>query len=114
MKPRFTMNALPWIIAGVGVGIAAYFVFNQPGPKYATGDDDIEDAARDTAFWGSKQRVSGSGTGLLGKFKESIGRARGADQLVSDGVFDQVAGATKRTAGKAAQAVGETIHDLNR
>jgi hypothetical protein len=27
---KFIMRALPWIIAGVGVGLAAYFVLNQP------------------------------------------------------------------------------------
>jgi len=31
-----------------------------------------------------------------------------------EGVVDQVAGAVKDTAGWAAQAVGQTVHDLNR
>jgi len=46
--------------AGVGLGLAAYFVLNQVGPQYANGNDDIEDAAGKTAFWGSKQRVEGT------------------------------------------------------
>ncbi len=108
------MKALTWVIAGVGASIAAYFVLNQPGPRYATGDDDVEYAAGRAAFWGSKQRISGIGGGLAGKLKEGIGRATGNEQLAGDGVTDQLAGAVKDTAGKAAQVAGQTIHDLNR
>jgi len=108
------MKALPWLIAGVGFGLAAYFVLNQPGPQYATGNDDIEDAAGRTTFWGSKQRAGGAGRGLVGKLKEGVGRIAGDDDLAGEGVADQVIGAVKDTAGQAAQAVGETIHDLNR
>jgi uncharacterized protein YjbJ (UPF0337 family) len=108
------MKTLAWVIAGVGAGIAAYIVLNQPGPRYATGDDDVEYAAGRAALWGSKQRISGIGGGLAGKLKEGIGRATGNEQLAGDGVTDQLAGAVKETAGKAAQAAGQTIHDLNR
>jgi uncharacterized protein YjbJ (UPF0337 family) len=108
------MKALTWVIAGVGAGIAAYIVLNQPGPRYATGDDDVEYAAGRATLWGSKQRISGIGGGLAGKLKEGLGRATGNEQLAGDGVTDQLAGAVKETAGKAAQAAGQTIHDLNR
>jgi uncharacterized protein YjbJ (UPF0337 family) len=108
------MKALTWVIAGVGAGIAAYVVLNQPGPQYATGDNDVEYAASRATLWGSKQRISGIGGGLAGKLKEGIGRATGNEQLAGDGVTDQIAGAVKDTAGKAAQAAGQTIHDLNR
>lgn len=54
------MKALSWGIAGVAVAFVAYIVLNQPGPQYATGDDDVEYAAGRTALWGSKQRLSGS------------------------------------------------------
>ena|SRR5579863_5098708 len=108
------MKALTWVIAGVGASIAAYIVLNQPGPRYATGDDDVEYAAGRAALWGSKQRISGIGGGLAGKLKEGIGRATGNEQLAGDGVTDQLAGAVKDTAGKAAQVAGQTIHDLNR
>jgi|HubBroStandDraft_6_1064221.scaffolds.fasta_scaffold371817_3 uncharacterized protein YjbJ (UPF0337 family) len=108
------MKALTWVITGVGAGIAAYIVLNQPGPRYATGNDDVEYAAGRTTLWGSKQRISGVGGGLAGKLKEGIGRATGNEQLAGDGVTDQIAGAVKETAGKAAQAAGQTIHDLNR
>jgi uncharacterized protein YjbJ (UPF0337 family) len=108
------MKALPWVIAGAGVGIAAYVVLNQPGPRYATGNDDVEYAAGRTSFWGSKQRLSGTGRGLAGRVKEGVGRVTGDDQLADQGVADQVAGAVKDTAGQAAQAVGQAIHELNR
>jgi uncharacterized protein YjbJ (UPF0337 family) len=46
--------------------------------------------------------------------KEGFGRATGDDDLAGEGLVDQAVGAVKDGAGKAAQAVGETIHDLNR
>jgi uncharacterized protein YjbJ (UPF0337 family) len=108
------MKALTWLAAGVGIGIAVYIVFNQPGPRYATGDKDVEYAADRTALWGSKQRLSGIGGRLAGKLKEGLGRATGDDQLAGEGAADQVAGVVKDTTGKVAQAAGQTIHDLNR
>lgn len=108
------MKALPWILAGVGISLATYVLVNQPGPQYATGSDDIEDAANKTSLWGSKQRLGGTGGGLIGKVKEGFGRATGDEDLAGEGMVDQVTGAVKDTAGKAAHAVGETIHDLNR
>ena len=74
----------------------------------------MEYAAGRAALWGSKQRISGIGGGLAGKLKEGIGRATGNEQLAGDGVTDQLAGAVKETAGKAAQVAGQTIHDFNR
>jgi uncharacterized protein YjbJ (UPF0337 family) len=109
-----SMKALPWIFAGVGVGIVAYIALNQPGPQYATGDDDVEYAADRTTLWGSKQRLHGRGGGLAGKLKEGVGRVTGDDQLAAEGVADQLAGGVKDTAGKVAQVAGQTIHDLNR
>jgi uncharacterized protein YjbJ (UPF0337 family) len=108
------MKTLTWILAGVGVGLAAYLVLNQPGPQYSTGDDDVENFADDTSFWGTKQRLAGTGRGLAGKVKEGVGRAAGDDQLATEGIADQVVGSVRDTAGKAAHAVGETINDLNR
>ena len=46
--------------------------------------------------------------------KRVLGRATGNDQLAGEGAADQLAGAVKDTAGKVAQAAGQTIHDLNR
>lgn len=108
------MKALTWMMAGVGVGVLAYIVLNQPGPEYASGDDDVEYAADRAALWGSKQRVYGAGRGVTGKVKEGIGRITGNDQLAGEGLADQATGAVRDIAGQAAQAVGQTVHDLNR
>jgi uncharacterized protein YjbJ (UPF0337 family) len=108
------MKALPWTIAGISVGIAAYVLLNQPGPRYATGSDDVEDAAGKTSLWGSKQRLAGTGGGLAGQLKEGAGKLTGDDQLAAEGVVDQVAGAVRDTVGEAAQAAGQSLHELNR
>jgi len=108
------MKSLPWILAAVGLGVAAYVVINTPGPEYATGNDDIETAARKTSAWGSKNRITGTGTNLGGKLKEGLGNLTGNDDLANEGVVDQVAGKIKDAAGSVAQAAGQTIHEFNR
>jgi uncharacterized protein YjbJ (UPF0337 family) len=108
------MKPILWILIGVGAGIAAFVILNQPGPQYATGNDDIEDAADDAALWGSKQRLAGRGRNVVGKFKEGVGRITGSDELAGEGVTDQVVGGMRDVAGRVGQAVGETIHELNR
>lgn len=108
------MKTFPWIVAGIGIGFAAYVLLNTPSPQYSTGSDDLEDAADRTSLWGSKQRVTGTGRSLAGQIKESFGRATGNDQLAGEGVADQVVGAVKNTAGSAAHVVSDTIHELNR
>ncbi len=108
------MKNLPWIIAAAGALVAAYVVINTPGPQHATGSDNLEDAARKTAGWGSQQRITGSAANFLGKVKEGFGRATGDAELTDNGSADQVTGALKNAAGQVAQAAGQTIHDLNR
>jgi uncharacterized protein YjbJ (UPF0337 family) len=109
------MKALPWIVAGVGVGLAvALVILNQPEPQTASGWDSIEDAADRTWRWGSKSRFSGAGTKAAGKLKEGLGRVTGDPDLADEGVADQAAGTLKDAAGQVAHAVAETIHDLNR
>jgi uncharacterized protein YjbJ (UPF0337 family) len=108
------MKTFPWILAAVGLGVAAYVVMNTPGPEYASGNDDIENAARKTAAWGSKNRIKGTGTNLRGKLKEGIGNLTGDPDLANEGLVDQVAGSVKDAAGAVAQAAGETIHEFNR
>jgi len=99
------MKSLPWILAALGLGVAAYVVINTPGPEYATGNDSIESAARKTSAWGSKNRVT---------IKEGIGNLTGNPNLADEGVADQVAGSLKDAAGSVAQAAGQTIHEFNR
>ena len=108
------MKALPWIFAGFGVGLAVYLLGNQPTPRFSTGDPDVDDVANKTSAWGTKQRLTGTGGNLIGRLKETAGNVTGNDQLAGEGVVDQVAGAVKDTAGRAAHAVSDTVKDLNR
>ncbi len=108
------MKSLPWILAAAGLGVAAYIVLNTPGLEYATGNDSIEDAARRTSAWGSKNRITGTGANLGGKLKEGIGNLTGNPDLANEGIVDQVEGSLKDAAGSVAQAAGQTIHEFNR
>ncbi len=108
------MKALTWILAITGISAVVYLIVNAPSTQYASGDPDVEGAAIKSYAWGSKQRVTGTGGSLLGKAKQGIGNITGDDQLAGEGALDETAGAVKDAAGQAAQAVGNTIHDLNR
>jgi uncharacterized protein YjbJ (UPF0337 family) len=109
------MKALPWVIAGVGVGsVLAYFILNSPGPQAEGGWDSVENAAHNAADWGSRNKISGAGRRVAGKLKQGLGRVVGDDDLAGEGVLDEAAGAIKGAAGDLAQAAGQTIHDLNR
>lgn len=106
---------LPWILAGIGAGIAAtYILMNQPTAQTASGYDSVEEGAARTYGWGTKTRFSGAGRNVVGQVKEGIGRVTGRDDIADEGVVDQAAGSVKDAAGTVAQAAGETIHDLNR
>lgn len=106
---------LPWILAGVGIGLAVYVLLNPSSPQYATGNSpDVDDAASNLNNWGAKQRVSGTGGNLVGKAKEGLGRVTGDDELAGKGLVDQAVGAVKDTAGKVAGAVGDTLHQANK
>lgn len=109
------MKNLSWILAGVGAGAAvAYVMLNQSKPQAATGWDSVENAARRTTEWGSKSRLSGAGSKVVGKLKEGFGRVTGDANLADEGVGDQAVGAVKSAVGTVAQAAGDTLHDLNR
>ena len=109
------MKTLSWILAGMGAGaVLAYIVMTQPRPAAATGWDSVEDAAANTFGWGTKNRVSGTGTNVAGKVKEGVGKLTGNPDLADEGVADQAVGSVKDAVGAVAQAAGETIHDLNR
>jgi uncharacterized protein YjbJ (UPF0337 family) len=109
------MRALPWIIAGVGIGVGVtILLFNDAEPNYATGYDGVERAARKTFGWGTKKRAEGKVGEVAGAIKEGVGRLTGDDRIASEGAADRVAGNVKDATGQLGHAVGETIHDLNR
>jgi uncharacterized protein YjbJ (UPF0337 family) len=108
------MKTLAWLITGIGVGLVVYLVANAPGPEYATGSDNLADAARNTFGWGTKQRAAGLGSNVAGRVKEGLGNLTGDADLADEGVADQVAGNVRGGIGKFAQAAGQTLHDLNR
>lgn len=108
------MKTFGWIIAGVSAGLLYYVFKNQPAPSYNSGPHAVDDAASKVGNWGTKQRVTGTSGSLLGKAKQGIGEAAGDQDLQNEGALDQAAGTVKDAAGKAAHAVEDTIHDLNK
>ena len=106
---------VPWIVAGIGAGIAATWVLmNQPRFQADTGYDSVDEGAARTYGWGSKARVSGTGRNIVGQVKEGFGRITGRADVANEGMADQAAGSIKNAVGTVAQAAGQTIHDLNR
>ena|ERR1700760_4468014 len=111
------MKSLKWYLVGTAIALVVYLVLNQAGPEYSPGIDEEEDevdaAAGQASSWGAKQRIAGTAGNLGGRLKEGAGNLTGNDELTAEGVADQVTGAVKDTAGKVAQAAGETLHKLN-
>jgi len=108
------MKALPWIVAGIGVGLLAYIAFTNRELWYVIESDGVEKAARRAFGWGTRQRAAGTGGQVIGKLKEGLGRLSGNDDLAARGLADQIGGAAKGAVGNVAQAAAETMHDLNR
>ena len=113
-------TVIPWIAAGVGAGIATWFMLrNQTAPALRTaggptaGYGSVDDAADRTASWGDRQRIAGTGTRVLGKMKEGLGRITGDPNLADSGAADQAEGTLRDAAGKVANAAGQTLKDLN-
>ncbi len=112
------MKALPWILAGVGIGVAVtILVFNGSEPQYAAGAsgyDGVEGAARKSFGWGTGKKAEGKVGSVAGAIKQGVGQLTGNDQLAGEGAADRVTGKVKDAAGNLGQAVGQTIHDLNK
>ena len=51
------MKAMPWIVAGLGVGIAAYVVADRLAPAYADLGNVVENASGKLSLWGWKERL---------------------------------------------------------
>ncbi len=109
------MKALPWILAGVGIGVAVtVLVVTGSESQYASGYDGVEGAARKSFGWGTGKKAEGKAGSFAGAIKQGVGQLTGNDQMAGEGAADRVAGKVKDAAGNLGQAVGKTIHDLNK
>jgi len=109
------MKALPWILAGVGAGVAITLLYlNENEPGYATSYDGVERAARKTFGWGAGKQAEGKVGSFAGAVKQGVGQLTGNDQLANEGAADRVVGNVKDAAGKVGQAAAQAIHDLNK
>ena len=109
------MRALPWVIAGVGIGAGVtILLFSESEPEYATGFNGVERAARKTFNWGTKRRAEGKVGAVAGAIKEGIGKLTGDDRMAGEGAADRAMANMRDAAGQVGHAVGETIHDMNR
>jgi uncharacterized protein YjbJ (UPF0337 family) len=107
------MRALPLVLAGLGLGFAAYYLLKCAGPQSTIGGDDVDTAARKIFGWGTKQRAAGTGGRMAGKLKEGLGRVTGNDELAQEGLADQASGTLRDATGAMAHAAGQTIQDLS-
>lgn len=109
------MRGLPWLLAGAAIGAGvAMVVLNDRELEYDTEYDSVEGAARKSFGWGTRQRAEGKVRSMAGRIKEGAGRFTEDADLAAEGTIDRVAGEVKDKAGEVGQAVGETIHDLNK
>ena len=110
------MKGFPWILAGIGIGIAVTYAVltSEPEPAYDTGYDSFTDAARKTFAWGTKKEVEGKTGSVAGAIKQGVGNLTGNQDLANEGTADRVIGKAKDIAGQVSQAAGQTIHDLNK
>ena len=92
------MRALPWIIAGVGIGVGVTILLFNEEPVFATGHDGVERAARKTFGWGTKKRAEGKMGAVAGAIKEGVGRFTGDYDLADEGTADRVVGNVKDAA----------------
>ncbi len=107
------MSKFLWILGGATLAVAAYVVMNQQLGLAAPADG-LDEAGNNLGAWGTKQRAFGTGGQLKGKVEQFGANLTGDSDLGDKGVFDEATGAVKDAAGKVAQAVGSTIHDLNK
>lgn len=106
------MNKFMWILGITTLGLAAYVVFlNDSLERTSRYPVDGENVGDQIGQWGTKQRVKGKGGQIGGKFKQAVGNLTGDDELQGSGVLDEIEGAVKDVAGKAAHAVSEAAHD---
>ena len=105
------MSKLLWLIGGTTLALAVFAILNAPELAPADG---TERTAGKIAGWGIKQRAAGAGGQLLGKVKEFAGNVTGSPDVSDHGVLDQASGSVQNAVGQTAEALGKTIHDLNK
>ena len=107
------MSKLLWLVGGTALALAVFAVLNGPDvvPEPVDG---VDRAAGKLAGWGTKQRAAGTGGKLVGKVEEFASKITGDPDTADQGAFDQATGALRDAAGQTAQALGSTIHDLNK
>src|SRR5258705_12570312 len=100
------MRALPWIIAGVGIGVGVtILLFNESEPDYATDYNVVEHAARKTFNWGTKRRAEGKVGSVAGAIKEGVGKLTADYEMVDEGAADRVTGKVSESRGKVVQVL---------
>ncbi len=108
------MKTFFWLLGAGTLGLAAYIIFSNNQLDTARTRDGVDQAGDQVGQWGTKQRMTGTGSQLGGKLKQGIGKVTGDRTLEGSGAVDEVTGAVKDAAGRAAHAVQDTIHNLNK
>lgn len=104
-----------FLLGSLALALAAYLILNAPEASLTAAEpDELDQLGHRVGRWGTKQRLTGTGSSLAGSVEQTAGDLVGNDQLANQGSFDQAKGAVKDAAGKVAHAVEDTIHDLNR
>ena len=107
------MSKFLWLLGGATLAAAVFVVMNQQLGVTAPADG-VDEAGNDVGAWGTKQRAFGLGGQAKGKVEQFASNVTGSSDLANQGVWDEATGAVKDAAGKAAQAIGSTIHELNK
>lgn len=109
-------NSFPWIVGGVGLGLAAYLMMRdaEASPVAGGASGGVRHVANRATIWGDKHRVMGAAAQALGAVKEGVGEALGEGGLAADGAVDHAAGTLLNATSKLADAAGKTLREMER
>ena len=107
------MSKFLWILGGATLAVAVYVVMSQQ-LGVAAPVDGVDEAGNNVGAWGTKQRAFGLGGQAKGKVEQFASNVTGDSDMANQGVWDEAKCAFKYAVCKAAQAVGSTIHELNK
>lgn len=109
------MKRLFFLFGIAALGLAGYVLLKDPQSGLtAAAPDELDDLGHRVGSWGAKQRLAGAGSSLAGKVEQTAGDLVGNDQLSNQGAFNRAKGAVKNATGQVANAVEDSIDDLNR